>query len=658
MSQPETRFASAGDVNIAYQVLGEGRVDLVWAWGLTSNIEVVWEEPSYAAFLRGLAEFARVILFDRRGCGASDRHGGTVTATLEERMADVLAVLDAVGSERSSVFGVSEGGNLAALLAATYPSRIASIVVYGTVARFLNDQEHPWGWADADWLAAFHERVRAGWGTVESSAMAVQLWAPSLAGDERFIAWMAKHARQSCSRSVILPLMRAYEAYDLIDVFPAVRVPTLVLHRTGDALVPVAHGRWIAEHIPEARLVELPGIDHLPFVGDAEARARRDRGFPGRVTGGIGNPAPAGQLLVTDVVQAPMSSMTTPGERSLADPRPDRRQPPRPIHRASGQTPRQRHACHFRRAGACRSAARSASSTPQRASGSTYASGSTPASARSTTPTSAGLPSTSPPGSPSTPPPGRSWCRAPCATSSPARASASASPGPSSSTPSSADRDVLPVLSHGVTPDAARRLAIEQANVLRRDGEYWTVAYDGHVAMLRDTKGVRDLANLLAAPHRELHVLDLGAEGIGGRAVDAREATDAAGIHRERASGESVLDDQARIEYKRRIHELQADIDDADGRGDPDGSARARQELDALVDQLTAAYGLGGQPRRTPDRIERARKTVTRRIRDAIARTERAHPPLGRHLQASIRTGVFCSYAPERDVRWTVEAHR
>lgn len=218
-------------------------------------------------------------------------------------------------------------------------------------------------------------------------------------------------------------------------------------------------------------------------------------------------------------------------------------------------------------------------------------------------------------------------------------------------------RDLLPVLSHGVSPDAARHLAIEQANVMRRDGEYWTVAYDGHVAMLRDTKGVRDLASLLAAPHREFHVLDLGAEAIGARALDPREATDAAGIHRERASGEPVLDDQARIEYKHRIDELQADIDDADHRCDAEGSARARQEHDALVDHLTAAYGLGGHPRRTPDRIERARKTVTRRIRDAIARTERAHPPLGRHLQASIRTGVFCSYAPERDVHWTVGAH-
>ena len=184
-------------MNIAYQVIGEGPVDLVWAWGLTSNIEVFWEEPTYAAFLRRLAEFARVVVRPTRlWCvGPARRH---VTATLEERMEDVLAVLDAVGSERASVFGISEGGNLAALLAATYPNRIASIIVYGTAARFLRDEEHPWGWGDADKIAAFAKARRVGYARGRAAA-AVHSWAPTMAGDERLIAWMAKHARQSCS---------------------------------------------------------------------------------------------------------------------------------------------------------------------------------------------------------------------------------------------------------------------------------------------------------------------------------------------------------------------------------------------------------------------------------------------------------------------------
>jgi pimeloyl-ACP methyl ester carboxylesterase len=655
MRQPETRFASAGDVNIAYQVLGEGSVDLVWAWGLTSNIEVVWEEPSYAAFLRGLAEFARVILFDRRGCGASDRHGGTVTATLEERTADVLAVLDAVDSERCSVLGVSEGGNLAALLAATYPNRIASIVLYGTLARFLRDEEHPWGWADADTMAAFHERVRAGWGTVESSAIAVRLWAPSLAGDERFIEWMAKHARQSCSRSVILPLMRAYEAYDLIHVFPAVRVPTLVLHRTGDVLVPVAQSRWIAEQIPDARLVELPGIDHLPFVGDAESLLAEVEEF---LVGSRAASATARRLvtlLVSEVVQAPGGT----GDHT---------------RRQVSATHDQVVADHIARfTGRLRAhvgdGVLATFDGPARAI--RCAVGIVDAAARLGLNVRIGVHT----GECEVHEDEIGGVAVDLATRVAEHAAAGeilvsstvrdlvAGSGIRFGDPRTVEldtvvgrREVLPVLTHGVSPDAARHFAIEQANVLRRDGEYWTVAYDGHVAMLRDTKGVRDLASLLAKPHRELHVLDLGAEDVGGRTVDPREASDA-GIQREGVPGEPVLDDRARIEYKRRIDELQGDIDAADHRRDPEGSARARQELDTLVDHLTAAYGLSGSPRRTPDRIERARKTVTRRIRDVIARTERAHPPLGRHLQASIRTGVFCSYAPERDVHWTVEAH-
>lgn len=197
-----------------------------------------------------------------------------------------------------------------------------------------------------------------------------------------------------------------------------------------------------------------------------------------------------------------------------------------------------------------------------------------------------------------------------------------------------------------------------QTDATAPDGEYWTVAYDGHVASLRDTKGVRDLARLLAAPHHEFHVLDLGTEASDIPLVETRQATEADDLHREHSWREPIIDDRARVEYKHRIDELQADIDDADRRGDREASAGARVELDTLVDELTAVYGLGGRRRRTPDRIERARKTVTRRIRHAIEHIQRAHPALGRHLQASIRTGVFCSYAPERDAHWTVDSDR
>jgi hypothetical protein len=217
-------------------------------------------------------------------------------------------------------------------------------------------------------------------------------------------------------------------------------------------------------------------------------------------------------------------------------------------------------------------------------------------------------------------------------------------------------RTVFPVVRHGVTPDVARRLASEQANVFRRDGEYWTVGYRGLVVTLRDSKGLHDLARLLAEPGREVHVLDLAAEGTDSRSISPAAAADAglAPVGR----GEPVIDGTARAQYKRRIAELEADIDQAQDRGDPAAAAVAQEELDTIIAELTAAYGLGGRPRRSPDHVERARKAVSRRVRNAIARIERAHPRLGRHLQTSIRTGTFSSYEPERDVHWTVDSDR
>jgi hypothetical protein len=215
-------------------------------------------------------------------------------------------------------------------------------------------------------------------------------------------------------------------------------------------------------------------------------------------------------------------------------------------------------------------------------------------------------------------------------------------------------RGVFPVLGHGATPDTVRRLAIDQANVLRRDGEYWTVAYGGLVVTLRDSKGLRDLARLLAAPGREFHVLDLARPAAARTAPSIREALDA-GMGIESGSTEPVIDDAARAAYQRRIAELRQDIEDAEIANDGEVVSMARQELDVLVEELASAYGLGGRPRRTPDHVERARKAVTRRIRDAVARIDRAHPTLGRHLHASVQTGVYCSYAPERDLVWTVD---
>jgi pimeloyl-ACP methyl ester carboxylesterase len=656
MGQPVTRYARAGEVNIAYQVVGDGPVDLVWAYGLASNIEVFWEEPSFAAFFRRLAEFTRLILFDRRGCGLSDRHGTTATPTLEERMDDVLAVLDAAGSQRASIFGISEGGSLAALFAATHPERTASIIVYGTRADYHAEPQDPAGVGDGT-LAAFAETVSRGWGM--RSDWAVQLWAPSMAGDEPFTQWLAKYARQSVSPGAILPLLSAFYAYDLVDVLPAVRVPTLVLHRRDDGLVPVRHGRQIASQIPDARFVELEGVDHLPFVGDAEAVLAEVQDF----LVGSRTPIPRQRrlltLVFTDIADA------TPRAVDLGD-----------------DAWREVLAGHHRDVGTHLTRFGGEEVKHLGGGGGVLAVFDGPA--RAIRCALGIVDAAEPKGLPVRIGVHTGECEVVdtdvrgIAVHIGARILELAAPGQILVSRTVRDlvagsgirfgegRDVnlagmpgaatvFPVLRHGASPEAVRRSAVEQANLFRRDGEYWTIGYRGLVVTLRDTKGLRDLGRILAEPGREFHVLDLMAAGTGARSIPASQAAEA-GLAPE-GWGEPVIDHAARAHYKRRITELEAELEEAEERGDPEADAAAREELDALIKELTAAYGLAGRPRRSPDPVERARKAVRRRLGDAMDRIARAHPRLGQHLAASIRTGVFCSYQPERDLVWSVHAN-
>lgn len=216
-------------------------------------------------------------------------------------------------------------------------------------------------------------------------------------------------------------------------------------------------------------------------------------------------------------------------------------------------------------------------------------------------------------------------------------------------------RSAFGVVTEGVTPEDVRRLAVEQANVLSCDGDYWTIAYEGQVATLRGTKGLYDLARLLAAPGREFHVLDLVADEstAGGRM--SLEAAHQTGLHIDQGSSEPVIDETARAAYRQRIAELEQELDTAEQLADTGSAARVRSERNALVDHLAAAYGLGGQPRRTPDHVERPRKAVPRRIRTMLTRVDDALPQLGRHLRTALRTGVFCSYEPDRTLQWTIK---
>lgn len=263
---PETRYARSGRYNIAYQVVGEGPLDLLFVPGFVSNVELAWEEPLLARFLRRLASFSRLILFDKRGTGMSDRVAVDELPTLEERVADLVAVLDAVGSARPALFGFSEGGNLAALFAATYPDRAAGLVTFGIFAKRVRSPDYPWAPTAEERLAEV-EVAERDWG-VDSGARRL---APSAAADEAFSRRLATYFRRSASPGAAAAIIRMNTLIDIRAILPTIRVPTLVIHRTDDLDARIEEGRWIAGRIPGARFLELPGPDHLPWVGDQDA---------------------------------------------------------------------------------------------------------------------------------------------------------------------------------------------------------------------------------------------------------------------------------------------------------------------------------------------------------------------------------------------------
>src|SRR5438067_279693 len=265
MEVPETRYAVSGDVSIAYQVVGDGPFDLVYAPPFISHVELGWEVPSLAAYLRRLASFARLILFDKRGTGMSDRVGSL--PTLETRMDDLRAVMDAVGSERAAIMGVSEGGAMAILFAATYPDRVWALVLGGAYARTLWAPDYPWGFREEEYERELLEQTQS-WGTHEHSLEVARSLAPSAAADD----WepLAKLIRQGASPGAARDLDRMDRQTDVRHVLPAVQIPTLVLNRAEEHPFSVASSRHLVEHIAGARHLELPGRDHALFVGDAE----------------------------------------------------------------------------------------------------------------------------------------------------------------------------------------------------------------------------------------------------------------------------------------------------------------------------------------------------------------------------------------------------
>jgi pimeloyl-ACP methyl ester carboxylesterase len=309
--QPETRYVASGDVNIAYQVVGDGPRDLIIVPGWLSNIEVFWEEPTLVRFLERLATFSRLILFDKRGTGLSDRVSDM--PMLETRMDDVRAVMDAVGSERAALLGYSEGGPMSALFAATFPARTSALIMIGSFARRIQSPDYPWA-PTVDERDQFIEITRREWG----GPVGIEARAPSMAHDERFRTWWARMLRMSASPGANVALLKMNSEIDVRHVLPTIRVPTLLIHNVGDRCVDVRDSRYMATQIPGAKYVELDGIDHLPWVGNPEAIFDEIEEFLTGVRTGPDPDRVLATVMFTDIVESTARAVEL-GDRAWRD---------------------------------------------------------------------------------------------------------------------------------------------------------------------------------------------------------------------------------------------------------------------------------------------------------------------------------------------------
>jgi class 3 adenylate cyclase len=295
-TMPAIRYAMSGDVHVAYQVVGDGPVDIVFVEGFVTNRHVVWEEPSYRRFVERLGSFARVILFDKRGMGLSDR---VQAGTLEERMDDVRAVMDAVGSERAALIGESEGGPMSMLFAASFPQRTVALLLCGAEVKEETTEDWPWGESTREEFEESMVGLPERWSSVPSS---LKVFVRSWGDDPRALEWFARLKMQSASPAAAEVFMRMAHDIDVRDVAPAIRVPTLILHSVEDQVCHVENARYLARTIPGARYVELPGGDHVMYADLADPALAEIREF---LTGVREGPEPERLLatvLFTDLV--------------------------------------------------------------------------------------------------------------------------------------------------------------------------------------------------------------------------------------------------------------------------------------------------------------------------------------------------------------------
>ncbi len=274
----DIRYAQSGEVNIAYEAVGAGPIDLVYVPGWVSHLEYGWESPRIAHFTEGLASFSRLIMFDKRGTGLSDREFGL--PTIRQRMDDVRAVMDAAASSRAVIFGMSEGGGMAMAFAAAFPERVRALALYSVFAKREWAPDYPWG-PTPEARRRYYDDIERGWG----GPVGIEDIAPSLAGDAAFRDWWATYQRRSASPAAALALARMNTLIDVRALLPSIQAPTLVMHRVGDQDALIDEGRYIAARIPGAEFAEFEGEDHLIYAGDVDAVLNAVRSFVLRAAG-------------------------------------------------------------------------------------------------------------------------------------------------------------------------------------------------------------------------------------------------------------------------------------------------------------------------------------------------------------------------------------
>jgi pimeloyl-ACP methyl ester carboxylesterase len=625
--EAETRYARSGDVHIAYRVFGDGPRDIILVPGTVSHVELYWELPINEYLLKRLTAFARVIVFDKRGQGLSDR---VAEQSLEERVRDVLAVMNAAGSNRATVYGWSEGGQLSLMFSATHPERVSGLVLYGSYASMKNP---PWA-VSPELFDRFLKAIEAHWG----EGILVRLNAPSRIEDKAFMKWFGRLERAVASPSSIIALMRANYELDVSHLLASIQVPTLIFHRAGDALVPVEAGRCLARDIPGAEYVELPGNDHLLQALDQQLLDTLLAQIEEFVTGQRQPEPKIPKAVSANAVSSPRHLPPAAGGAESGSPEDaiaeleryreilasgeDSRALAGLVARAEGVVAASRGSWSeseaqflkaaetFRRLGMVWQEAQTFQSW-----GHALLAGANRRAAVEKLDTAIEIYRRN----------GADKSRIDSVKGDLARANGS----------NGASRAKAEHLQAPASPEAE----------FRREGDYWTVSWNGNVVRLKDAKGLHYISYLLANPGRQVLACELAATGTasGNQPAPIEPGATAANL----GDAGALIDAKARGQYRRRAGDLREELAEAVKLNDTGRAACIRAELEFLRSQIAAAVGLNGRDRKAASHSERARLMVTKAIKAAIAKVRTRDASIGRYLATSIKTGNYCTYDPD-----------